>query len=403
MKKPPIVLLLFLFSFETTFSQIKKIEGDTPIMLQRINEFQKTFGLKNFEKSTHEFNFRFWNQGQVIEISKDSSIFTGSITNYIYHTKKMNSTENETLSKKIILSTDELRNIYSLIKNSEILSLPTDNKIENWKRGFDGIMYTIEHSDKNKYWIKNYWTPTSQDSIPEALIVLNFVNELSNQLNLQESYNKFRNDLPKKGCYNSGGISIMCYLSNTLELGYIGATKLPFGFNSSYRTSYIGKKKVDFGAVLNHNFDDNGLYHLNFQFSKWNLLYKKSNLSDFLVYNFQNRKVNLNEVINVFRNHQIKYGLNFKNTYGIGIGLDYITSKYEKIGGHFYAQKWFSKPNISTVLTSSVFNNKINYKADILKSVDFKYRFPIRRISFGLTYEDFMNYKDFYFSVLVLL
>lgn len=403
MNKLPLVFLLFLFSFETTFSQIKKIEGDTSFVQQWSNDLQKTLELKDFKHSTDEFNFRFWNLGQIIEISRDSSGMNGSITNYIYHTKRVNSNEREILLHKIKLYPEQLQDIYTIIKNSEIVNLPSQNKLENWKLGADGITYIFEYSDKNNYTLKSYWTPTVQDSIPEAIIILNLVEKLNNKLNLQVTYTKFRDDLPKKGCYNSGGMSINCYLSSTLELGYSGATKLPLGFNSSYRTSYIGKKKVNSGVVLNYNFDSNGFYYWNFQFSKWNLFYKKTNFSDFIAYNFQSRKVNLDEAINVFRNHQIKYGLNFKNTYGFGIGLDYLTGKYEKIGGHLYAQKWFSKPNINTVLTSSVFNNKLNYKADISKSVDFKYKFPIRRISFGLTYENFMNYKDFYFSVLVLL
>ena len=69
--------------FQTMFAQTKEIKGDTAYWYKRNVEFQKTLGLKNFEKSQDEFIFRFWNHGQVIEISKDSSEINGLIVNYI--------------------------------------------------------------------------------------------------------------------------------------------------------------------------------------------------------------------------------------------------------------------------------------------------------------------------------
>ena len=403
MKKLHIITFLFLLSFQTTFSQTKEIKGDTAFWYKRNIELQKNLDLKNFEQSTDEFNFRFRNHGQVIEITKDSTRYSGTITNFIYHTKKANKNKTETLSNKIILSPNQVEKIYNIVQSCKILNLPSDKHIENWSLGMDGITYIIEHSDKESYWLKNYWTPSAQDSIPEAIIVLDLVKNLSDTLNLQEVYSSFKNTLPKKGCYNSGGMINMCYMSNSLELGYSGATKLPLGIYSSYSATYIGKTKINGGVSLQYNFDNDGFHHLNFQTSKWNIFYNKSNLSDFIVYNYQNRLLNIYDTKNNFENHQIKYGLNLKNNLGVGLGLDYISRRYNKIGGHIYAYKWFSKPNISTTLTTSIFDNQINYKAEIFKAFTFNHRFPINRISIGMVYEDFMNYKDLYFNVRLLL
>lgn len=403
MKKLQIISILLLLSFQTAFSQTKEIKGDTAYWYKRNIEFQKTLELKDFEKSPNEFNFRFWNHGQVIEISKDSSKINGSITNYIYHTKKANRSKSETLSKKIFLSSKQAEDIYNIVNNSDILNILSDNEIENWSQGTDGITYIIEHSDKENYWLKNYWTPSAQDSIPEAIIILNLVKNLSETLNLQEVYSSFKNNLPKKGCYNSGGMANMCYVSNSLELGYSGAIKLPLGFYSSYSATYIGKTKINGGASIQYNFDNNGFHHMNFQFAKWNIFYNNSNLSDFISYNYQNRILKIEDAKNKFENHQIKYGLNLKNNIGVGLGVDFLSIGYKKIGGHLYGYKWFSKPNISTILTTSIFDNQINYKAEILKSFNFNSKFAINRISLGIAYEDFMNYKDLYFSVRVQL
>lgn len=403
MNKLHIIPVLLLLSFQTMFSQTKEIKGDTVFWYKRNIELQKTLDLKNFEQSINEFNFRFRNHGQVIEISKDSSRYSGNITNFIYHTKKANRNEAKILSNKIILSSKQAEEVYNIVEKSKIIDLPTDEKIENWRQGSDGITYIIEHSDKKIYWIKNYWTPTSQDSIPEALIVLDLIKNLSDTLDLQETYSSFKNSLPKKGCYNSGGTANMCYVSNSLELGYSGATKLPLGFYSSYSVTYLGNAKINSSVVLQYNFDDEGLHHLNVQYVKWNMFYKKRNISDFVAYNYQNRLLNYDNTKNKFENHQIKYGFNLKNHIGLGIGFDFISREYNKIGAHLYAYKWFSKPNISTTLTTSLFDNQINYKAELFKSFNFNSKFPMHRISLGIAYEDFMNYKDLYFSIRMLL
>lgn len=106
---------------------------------------------------------------------------------------------------------------------------------------------------------------------------------------------------------------------------------------------------------------------------------------------------------NEFKNHQLKYGLNLKKNFSIGVGFDYLSQSYDKIGGLLYASKWFSVPKISTTFSTSIFNNQINYKVEIFKDVNFNNRFFIKRISFGMAYEDFMEYKDFYFGFRVLM
>lgn len=385
------------------FAQTKEIKGDTVYWYKRNAEFQKTLDLKNFEKSQDEFNFRFWNHGQVIEISKDSSEINGLIVNYIYHYKKPYKNEREILTNKILLTSQQSKNIYDIIKNSKILELQSDNNIENWRQGFDGITYIIEHSNNKSYWFKNYWTPSSQDSIPEAIIVLDLVKKISDTLNLKEVYKSFKNTLPKKGCYNSGGILNMCYVSNSFELGYSGATKLPLGFFSSYSATYLGKTKLNGSASFQYNFDNNGFHHLNLQIAKWNIFHENSSLSDYIVYNYQNRILDLNDLKNEFENHQFKYGLNLKKNWSIGLGFDYLSRNYDKMGGLLYASKWFSKPKISTRFSTSMFNHQINYKAEIFKDINFNNRFFINRVSFGIAYEDFMKYKDLYFSFRVLI
>lgn len=403
MRKPHIIILLFLLPFRTAFSQTKIIKGDTAYWFRRNVQFQKAFDLKDFEKSGDEFDFRFSKPGQVIEISKDSANISGIIINYIYHTRGAGRRGTETFSNRIILSSKQAENAYDIIQNSGILELQSGNKIKKWTQGLDGITYIVEHANKIKYLFKTYWTPSAQDSIPESLIILNFVNSLSDTLHLQERYKAFQSDLPKSGCYNSGGTTSFCFVTNALELGYSGATKLPLGFYISYSALYIGKAKVESAVAFQYNFDNNGFFYLNLQAFKWHIFYKESNFSDFIAYSYQNRNLKIDAVNNYFQNHQIMYGVNIQSNVGIGLGLDYLVGDHGKVGAHMYANKSFSKPNISTTITSSIFANQFNYIIGMFKSFDFSYRFPARRITIGIAYNKFLNYRDFYFKVLVLM
>lgn len=398
MKKLYFIIFLILLTFHITYSQTKEIKGDTVFRYKRNIELQKTLNLKDFEKSSDEFNFRFRNHNQVIEISKDSSEFTGTITNFISHTKRPKTKKSETIYDKIILSSEQAENLYNIVQNSKILVLPSDKNIKNWHQGSDGATYNIEHSDKKEYWLKKYYSPYSQDSIPEAILVLDLVNNLSETLNLEEVSATFKNSLPKYGCYNFGGYG-MCYSLNSLELGYSGASKLPLGFYLDYSATYIGKIKVNGSTALQYNFNNDGFHHLNLQIQRWHIFAKKSNLSDFLVYNYQNRMLNIDNIKSKFENHQINYGLRIEKNLAIGIGFDYLSNNYDEIGGLFFAKKWFTKPDISTAVTTSIFENQLNYKAEIFKSVYFKHCFLRDEVSFGIVYENFMHYNDLYFNV----
>lgn len=395
-----IIVAILQLVLQSTFCQTKEIKGDTAFYYKGNRALARTLNLTDFERSTNEFNFRFRSNGQIVEISKDSTNYSGSITNFIYHSKKANRSRTETLSNKIVLSSKQSEEVFNIIQISKVIELPTDEMIKDWQRGSDGITYIIEHSDEKIYWSKNYWTPSAQDSIPESIVILDFIKKLSDTLGLQQAYSSFRKTLPKTGCYSFGSMSTICYVANSLEFGYSGATKLPLGFYSSYSATYLGKTKINGGIAFQYNFDDHGYHHLNVQTGKWNILRRQRGSNDFIVYNYQNRILNIENTKDRIENHQIKYGLNLKNSIGVGLGLDFIS---RDVGGHIYAYKQLPKLNISTTLATSIFDNQVNYKAEIFKSFRYIRKFPIHRITLGLVYEDFMSYKDLYFGVRVLI
>lgn len=395
-----IYLLLFFLFFNYSFSQNKQIVGDTAYWYKNAKEFENEIQLTNFEESKSDFAFRFRNQGQILEIIKDDSTkISGTITNYIYYRRRSRD-DRKILYNKEILSVEQAQNIYEIVQNTEILAMPSEKEIKNWSQGFDGIIYILEYADKSTYSFKNYWTPEIQ-KIPEALKLNKFVKNISDTLMLMDSYKLFKENLPKRnGLYDLNGGVITSYTYSTTYLGYSGAAKLPFGFFASYFTSYLGKKEVNLGASIQYSFDTNGFYHLSLRASKSVLFFKEEKLRDYLFYSYQDRKLKIDKLNNQFQNHQFLYGLYLHNKIEIGVGLDYLKGTNEKVGTLLYASKWFSKPKISTTVSSSIFDNQINYKVDLDRSFNLGDRSPIGNISVGLGYEDFMNYKDLYFRIL---
>lgn len=140
MKKFLTTLLLVLVTSQLSVAQTKQLEGKRGTWFNRTTGLQKTFGLKDFETSKDEFNFRIWNFGQVVEITKDSSIVKGTITNYIYHSSRRRREKHGILSGKILLTKAEANNALEIIENSKILTVPSDENIKNWPHGADGII-----------------------------------------------------------------------------------------------------------------------------------------------------------------------------------------------------------------------------------------------------------------------
>jgi len=391
MRQLQITILLILTLIQNVNSQDKVIKGDTAFWYNRNQEFNKTLELTDFNTSRADFSFRFRNHGQIVEIFKTNNQIHGELTNYIFHSIKKRS---ETLHQKIQLDSLKALETYEIIQKSGILGLQSDDKIEDWSGGYDGITYIVEHSDKKEYWYKTYWTPSAQDSIPESLIVMDFVKALSDTLQLSGKYKEFKDDLPHRGCYNSGGMSQTCYVSNSFGFGYHGSTKLPLGLNSSVYLTYIGKKHADFGFGFQYKFDRNDNYDFGFNVSKSDLFIKNSKTNDFLFYNYQKRKLEFVDTNAIFQNHLFNYGFNFRDKISLFTGLNYATDDKEMIGGIFGFTKWFNKPKFHTTLTTSIFKDDIDYKIGITKSIHFNERFVFRSTSIGLYFENFKDYND---------
>ncbi|UZR99535.1 hypothetical protein [Chondrinema litorale] len=391
MKHFTILVLSFLYI--NAFAQNKEIKGDTAFVYEYYKEFAEELQLTNFSTSQNDFSFRLWNLGHVVELVVHNDSVSAQLVNYIYRFNRKD-TKRDTISSKIQLDSAKALSFYQIITHSGILDLPSDNQIEGWAQGLDGITYNIEYANSKTQWFKNYWTPTAQKSLPEALFVINFLEQVFDSLDL-ETYNAaFKEQLPHRGCYTFGEGLIHCYAMSVISIGYYGSTKLPFGYEVSKYFGKIGKLRTNIGIMFSHQFDrfnncDISIYTLK------NLLIKKHKY--FLAYNYRIRKLNFIENENTLTNHKVYSGLQVNNNLNFLIGFDYLIANQDQWGLSFIANQSISKIDIDLFGKASLFQDRLDYQIGANKYLS------IKNISttFGLEYEQFMDFRNLKFSLSV--
>jgi len=86
--------------------------------------------------------------------------------------------------------------VLKLIDSLKINELPSDKNIKGWQQGLDGITYFIEYKVDKNYSFKNYWTPTSQDSLAEAQLLLLLISSFESLPDIKNSSKDFQNEIP---------------------------------------------------------------------------------------------------------------------------------------------------------------------------------------------------------------
>lgn len=218
MKKVLQIILIFFLSVVTYGQSNKKlnipiyINGDTISGFKWQLEKVDILKIPNLISSTDNFHFRFWTDGQVVDIwTQDFKTFFGTLTNYTYSyepydLKKQKRNPSTTFSNQVQLDTSIAKQSYLFIKS--INSIPTQDSIKNWGSGLDGITYLFETSTPTYYSFKSYWTPTAKSTnLIEAKQIQEFVDQMYTLLNLNAEYDKFFATL-KTGSYTSDHFGI---------------------------------------------------------------------------------------------------------------------------------------------------------------------------------------------------
>ena len=106
--------------------------------------------------------------------------------------------------------------VLKLINSLKINELPSDKNIKGWQQGLDGITYFIEYKVDNNYSFKNYWTPTSQDSLAETQLILLFISSFESLPDFKNSSKDFQNEIPfDSWTYPGSSTSVLRIKPNT--------------------------------------------------------------------------------------------------------------------------------------------------------------------------------------------
>lgn len=212
----PLLISIFLFLIST----ISNCQNSSNQLLLS-NDSDTTFWKKYQEKILKEtkniqpliekqdYHFRIVYHGQVISHVID--LWKENATNYLlevlFYTKEYTPNEEPTnryFCEKIKYDSTISSNLYKLIVAKQIESIPSDKKIVGWSQGFDGIEITIETIVENKYSFKQYWTPSTQDTLKEGLAINNFIKEAWKLLDISSKEKDFATRIPFES-YNTGG------------------------------------------------------------------------------------------------------------------------------------------------------------------------------------------------------
>ncbi|MDR6564378.1 MULTISPECIES: hypothetical protein [unclassified Arcicella] len=177
--------------------------------------FQKT-KLENLQTSLDTLHFRLSTENQAIDIwTNDYNVFYGSLTHFTFSytlpkNKKSIQKQDRLFSIKSTIDTSTAKHIYNLFNEKSIFNLPSEEQINGWNLGTDGSVFAIEYSTKTNYSFKNYWTPSHyRNKLIEAMLIDDLTKEISNVLQIKQSFDNFINSLPL-GCYQKGSMHIIC-------------------------------------------------------------------------------------------------------------------------------------------------------------------------------------------------
>lgn len=192
-----IVILLFSLSI-TAFNQERNLnltaDSDTVFWKNVVYDDIQEFNLPQIDVSA-EFVFRHWFYGHLFEVKKTNGIIQASIYFYVSEIWENDYNANR-FSKEYVVNGSIAKELYSYIINNKLNDIPSQNFIEKWTSGFDGIEYIYENKNDNNYSFKNYWTPSAFENLREAEDIIEFNREFYIIFKLEHFQKLFDKDIP---------------------------------------------------------------------------------------------------------------------------------------------------------------------------------------------------------------
>ncbi|MCL9807604.1 hypothetical protein NAT51_18930 [Flavobacterium amniphilum] len=199
------------------------------VFAQKI-EKTKNFQVEDLKSKKTGISFRFWIDGQIIEIEQSAElVYTGRIINIAEeqpvdpYSQKGKSAQPYTMYFQINeLPEEKVICAFEIMNAYKISDLPDGKSVPGWNREFlDGYSYMTEQNLNGEYQEKNYSNPSRQTDLQAATNLMDFYAELKRNLGLGRSFNTFFNKL-KVGCYKTerGGYYLQCRKSKMYVFFY---------------------------------------------------------------------------------------------------------------------------------------------------------------------------------------
>lgn len=199
-----ILFILTIFTSNLVLGQNRELhiktyeDGDTTLWYKLRTQLCHQIELDSIQNSTNNWHFRLWTNTQAIDIWESSNgLKYGKITSWTKeYAPNGEEPTNRVFYEYKFLDTEKINLLVALIDSSKIKKIPSDDLIENWNQGHDGITYIIETSYTENYFFKTYWTPTAQESIEVALIIQEFVDRFLVTTESQKVWSDFTSRIP---------------------------------------------------------------------------------------------------------------------------------------------------------------------------------------------------------------
>lgn len=209
-----IILLLICCSLngqKKNFYNVISPSGDTSYWYKHHTKELKKLSLPSLDTVLNIEYFRVWTDKQVIEIWKNiDGTIAGKLTSWTDEYPPSNEKPtNRTFHNSDILNSDTAQLVRQLIFSSNILNTPSEDSIKEWKQGFDGVIYFFESVYNHRYSFKTYWSPKSQESVKEAILVQKFIDDIFTLTKALVIWKEFSKVIPFE-CYINGGPSVAC-------------------------------------------------------------------------------------------------------------------------------------------------------------------------------------------------
>jgi hypothetical protein len=378
-------------------------------------------GLRNLSDCDDDFIFRFWNKGQVVDITLRGDTLQGSLTSYFYrsYNDREGMSRKDTIFVTIALDAEKVKSAYASIIRSGILDIPSDSLFDGWITdhlvGFALIGHKNSGSEVVSFFsAETYRTevkevPFDEAEQPEELnfeelikrseIIDQFIIEFSEILDLQAEYRMFeKSSMRSAGCYVKEWESkSICIYGMKYFAGYYGSKVTPIGIYGGVAFGTSGAFLSKSSMYLRHMVDLKGSYDFHSVISRREIFSPISGeMRDLLKYIY--RQVSSEGESRykgrTIHRHQIQYGIFLSALHlNIAAGPSYLAGEIRDLGAVVELDMHPFAANLAFQ------QDQIDYRFSFTPRLILDSYKPFSIFDMGIIYERFRAQKGWQFYV----